>query len=58
MGTDTYYARKYGFVPEDYPVASDAFSRMLSLPLHPRLSDGDVDDVIQAVLDLVDEHAV
>ena len=54
----SYYARKYDFVPEDYPVASDAFSRMLSLPLHPRLSDDDVDDVIQAVLDLVDEHAV
>ena len=54
----SFYARKYGFVPEDFPVAADAFSRMLSLPVHPRLSDDDVADVIEAVLDLVEEHMV
>jgi dTDP-4-amino-4,6-dideoxygalactose transaminase len=34
-------------------VANAAFERMLSLPLHPCLSDCDVDDVIAAVLDVV-----
>jgi len=49
----SFYANKYGFAPGDFPVALDAFNRMISLPLHPRLSDGDVQDVIDAVLDVV-----
>ena len=53
----SYYAEKYGFEPASFPVARDAFERMVSLPLHPRLSDDDVDDVIDAVLDLVERHA-
>lgn len=51
-----FYRDKYGYRPEDCPVAADAFSRMLSLPLHPGLSDGDVDDVIEAVRGLVLSH--
>lgn len=46
-----YYREKYGHRPEDFPVAYDAYQRMLSLPIHPRLSDGDMEDVIQAVLE-------
>lgn len=52
----SYYANKYGFAPTDFPVALDAFNRMISLPLHPRLSDSDVQDVIEAVLDVVRTH--
>jgi dTDP-4-amino-4,6-dideoxygalactose transaminase len=29
----------------------------VSLPIHPRLSDGDVDDVVAAVLDIVTRYA-
>jgi dTDP-4-amino-4,6-dideoxygalactose transaminase len=50
-----YYRDKYGFKPEDHPVASAAFRRILSLPLNPRMSDGDVDDVIEAVSDVLDK---
>jgi len=49
----SYYARRYGYAPEAFPVAKDAFERMVSLPLDPRLSDDDLDDVIGAVLDVV-----
>jgi dTDP-4-amino-4,6-dideoxygalactose transaminase len=48
-----FYRDKYGYRQEDIPVAADAYSRMLSLPLHAGLSDDDVDDVVQAVRDLV-----
>jgi dTDP-4-amino-4,6-dideoxygalactose transaminase len=48
-----YYREKLGLAPDDLPVANAAFERMLSLPLHPLLSDSDVDDVIAAVLDVV-----
>jgi len=48
-----FYRDKYGYRPEDCPVSADAFSRMLSLPLHPRLTDQDIDDVCTAVEELV-----
>lgn len=51
-----YYRDKYGYKPEDCPVATDAYSRMLSLPLHPGLSDQDVADVIAAVRDIAIHH--
>jgi len=48
-----YYRDKYGFAPEDFPVAYSNFKRLVSLPLYPRLSDGDVDDIIGAVGEVV-----
>jgi dTDP-4-amino-4,6-dideoxygalactose transaminase len=51
-----YYRDKYGYASADFPVAVTNFRRMLSLPLHPRLGDDDVADVIQAVLDVVNSH--
>jgi dTDP-4-amino-4,6-dideoxygalactose transaminase len=51
----SYYREKYGFAPEDFPVAQDAFSRMISIPLHPRLTDHDIQDVTEAVLGIVEE---
>ncbi|MCS7069152.1 MAG: DegT/DnrJ/EryC1/StrS aminotransferase family protein [Meiothermus sp.] len=47
-----YYRDKYGYKPHDFPVAFDSYERMVSLPLSPRLSDQDVADVIDAVLDV------
>jgi dTDP-4-amino-4,6-dideoxygalactose transaminase len=52
-----FYRDKYGYRPEDNPVAAAAYERMISLPLHAGLSDGDVDDVIAAVRDLVALHS-
>jgi dTDP-4-amino-4,6-dideoxygalactose transaminase len=48
-----YYREKYGFKPLDFPVAYTNFLRLVSLPLHPRLSNVDVDDVVAAVTDVV-----
>ena len=48
-----YYRDKYGYKPEDFPVAFENYERLVSLPLHPRLSDEDVTDVIEAVCDVV-----
>jgi dTDP-4-amino-4,6-dideoxygalactose transaminase len=52
----TYYKEKYGFKPEDYPVALQAYQRMISLPLYPRMTDADVDDVVEAVTEIVNRH--
>jgi len=51
-----YYRDKYGFKPDDFPVAYREYQRMVSLPLYPRMSDQDVEDVIGAVTDIVKRH--
>ncbi|MDF1554455.1 MAG: DegT/DnrJ/EryC1/StrS aminotransferase family protein [Deferrisomatales bacterium] len=50
-----YYRDKYGFQPDQFPVAYRNYQRMLSLPLNPRLTDADVADVIQAVIDVTQQ---
>ncbi len=56
MHLHPYYRDKYGYTPTDFPVAFSNYERLVSLPLHPRLSDQDVDDVIEAVQDVVATH--
>ncbi len=51
--TFTYYREKYGFKDQDFPVAFRESERLVSLPLHPGLSDGDVEDVVAAIRDIV-----
>jgi len=51
-----YYRNKYGFQPEDFPIAYREYQRVVSLPLHPGLTDEDVADVIAAVKDIVNRH--
>lgn len=49
----TYYQQQLGWAAGQYPVAEAAYEGAFSLPLHPRLSDDDVADVIAAVRDVV-----
>lgn len=49
-----YFAEKYGYKPEDFPVAFRAFQGIVSLPLYPNMSNQDVNDVIEAVQDVVE----
>ncbi len=51
-----YYRDKYGYKPDDFPVAHREYQRLISLPLNLRMSDGDVEDVIEAVLDVAKQH--
>jgi dTDP-4-amino-4,6-dideoxygalactose transaminase len=48
-----YYREKYGYQPDDFPVAYREYQRIVSLPLNLTMTDKDVDDVIAAVLDVV-----
>jgi len=45
----SYYHKRYGFVPADYPVAAELFERGLALPLHPGLTEEDVGMVASAL---------
>jgi len=51
-----YYREKYGYRPEDFPVAYREYQRLVSLPLSPRMTDADVNDVIAAVKATVQAH--
>jgi len=51
-----YYRDKYGYKAEDFPVAYREYQRLVSLPLSPRMTDGDVADVIAAVKGAVKAH--
>jgi dTDP-4-amino-4,6-dideoxygalactose transaminase len=53
-----YYQNKYAYKPEDFPVAYQEYQRLVSLPLSPRMDDGDVADVIEAVRDIVVRNSV
>jgi dTDP-4-amino-4,6-dideoxygalactose transaminase len=48
-----YHRDRYSYQPEDYAVSYRNFQRSTSLPLHPGLSDQDVADVIEAVIEVV-----
>jgi dTDP-4-amino-4,6-dideoxygalactose transaminase len=51
-----YYRDKYGLAPGDFPVAHDAYRRLISLPLNSGMADEDVEHVIASVRDVLD-HA-
>lgn len=51
-----FYKNKYNYQAIDCPVAANAFTRMLSLPLHPGLTDKDVQDVIEAVRTILEAN--
>jgi dTDP-4-amino-4,6-dideoxygalactose transaminase len=50
-----YYTKTYGFKPEDFPVALQEYQREISLPVYSKMSDEDVQDVIDAVLDVAEK---
>jgi dTDP-4-amino-4,6-dideoxygalactose transaminase len=47
------YQRLFGWTPSDYPVADAIGRRTVSLPLSAKLTNEDVDDVIDAVRDVL-----
>ena len=46
-----YYRETYGYKPEDFPIAVREYEREVSLPIFSRMTDRDVEDVIEAVLE-------
>ncbi|MGH8057061.1 MAG: DegT/DnrJ/EryC1/StrS family aminotransferase [Candidatus Entotheonellia bacterium] len=48
-----YYRRTFGYRTQDFPKASAAFDRIVSLPIYPGMSEADVLDVVAAVKKIV-----
>ena len=47
-----YYRKKFGTKSGLCPVAEDSYEEILSLPIFPTMSDGDVDRVVSEVMDV------
>ena len=51
-----YYRDKFGYKPEDFPNASTAFERIISLPIYPKMTEADVERVIEAVKTITQQN--
>ena len=45
----SYYRRNFPFRPEDYPVTEDVFSRIVTIPLFPAMTDDQVSAVVNRI---------
>jgi dTDP-4-amino-4,6-dideoxygalactose transaminase len=52
-----YYRDRFGFRRGDFPNSEYVYDREVSLPIYPRMSDSDVEDVIAAVRKVVQHYA-
>lgn len=48
-----YYQKTFNLDDKDYPVASNAFPRLMSLPIYPGMTDESVEKVINVLTDLL-----
>ncbi len=51
-----FYREGFGFEAAAFPVAEDAYERMISLPLYPTMTEDDVDRVAEAVRAVAREY--
>ena len=51
-----YYRKEYAIPQEKFKVASRYSERVISLPLYPRMSVGDIERVIGVVTDLINRY--
>jgi perosamine synthetase len=52
-----YYRDRFGYRGGEYPIAEDAYERLISLPMFHGMSDQDVEDVIAAVKKVIGHFA-
>jgi len=52
-----YWRDRYGFKPEDFPIAYNVYRRAVSLPIYPKMSDDDVLRVISAVKNILHRYS-
>jgi dTDP-4-amino-4,6-dideoxygalactose transaminase len=51
-----YYEQEYGWRPEQLPVATSVWPRLISLPLYPSMTDAEFDHVVSSVTALCRKH--
>ena len=51
-----YYREAYGYTTADFPIASRVYEETISLPIYTRMTVDDVQYVIGAVKDIIEQH--
>ena len=44
-----FYVKAFGFKPEDFPVSTQVYERVVSLPIYPKMTDEEVEYVMQTI---------
>jgi dTDP-4-amino-4,6-dideoxygalactose transaminase len=51
-----FYRKKFGFKPDDYPIATKLYQESLSLPIYPKMSDNDIYYVVEKVKQIAKKY--
>jgi dTDP-4-amino-4,6-dideoxygalactose transaminase len=51
----TYFKEKFGYKPEDFPIANEIGNRTISLPLYPKLSEEEVKIVCDVLKEVISQ---
>jgi dTDP-4-amino-4,6-dideoxygalactose transaminase len=56
LNTMKFYQDRYGYRTGDFPIAEDIYSRCLSLPIYPSMTDEDAAYVVETLLAIIRDH--
>jgi dTDP-4-amino-4,6-dideoxygalactose transaminase len=48
-----YYRDNFGYAPDDFPKATETYQRIISLPIYPKMTESQIEQVIEAVSKIV-----
>jgi len=51
--TQPYYKKNFGYKKGDFPVSEKYYEQALSIPLYPKMSDGDIKYIIKTLLKII-----
>ena len=51
-----YYHNNPTYSSENFPIANQVFKRIISLPIYPKMTDDDVQRVIEVITRLIQEN--
>jgi perosamine synthetase len=53
----SFYRERFGHRPGEFPVCEDVAARSLAVPFHPELTDGEVEQVVDALVAVIGQAA-
>jgi len=56
LHTQPFYLNRYRYLPEDFPITTVEYPRLVSLPIYSRMTNSDVEAVVAAIHDVL-EHS-
>ena len=51
-----YYRDKFGYAANDFPNASEIYQRIISLPIYPKMTDANIEQVSEAVRSIAQQY--